>query len=100
MSVQYNLEWDPEKAKANKKKHRVSFEAAATIFKDPHALTIFNEEHSDNYGDRWITMGISINGNLLVVVHTYNEINDQSAIIRIISARKATKNEKNQYQGN
>lgn len=49
--------------------------------------------------ERWITLGLSANGGLLVVVHTYDEVNDDIARIRIISARKATKREKLQYQG-
>jgi len=89
--MKYNFEWDLEKASANKKKHKVSFEIAATIFKDPAALSIFDDEHSDFPKDRWITLGLSENGNLLVVVHTFDKIDNRTARLRIISARKATK---------
>lgn len=97
--MQYNFEWDTEKASLNRKKHKVSFELATSIFNDSRALSLYDDEHSVSIEDRWITLGISGNGNLLVVVHTYNEVNDEVARIRIISARKATKREKIQYEG-
>jgi len=62
------------------------------------ALTLFDDVHSE-LQDRWITMGISGNGNILVVVHTFKDINENNTLIRIISARKATKREIRQYQG-
>lgn len=95
--MQFNFEWDPDKAKLNRQKHKVSFELAATIFSDPTSLTIYDEEHSESE-DRWITIGISQNGNLLVVIHAFNEIDNETANIRIISARKATKRELKQYK--
>jgi len=55
--LRYDFEWDPQKAKQNLRKHRVSFERAATIFLDPDALTLFDAEHSETE-DRWITLGI------------------------------------------
>ena len=55
--MQYNFEWDPKKAKANRKKHKVSFGEAATAFKDPRAISIHDDEHSTDE-DRWITMGL------------------------------------------
>ena len=64
--MQYNFEWDPSKAKINIKKHKVNFENAATVFKDTKAISIFDDEHSQ-VDDRWITMGLSTNGTLLVV---------------------------------
>ena len=94
----YNFEWDFKKAKTNLTKHKISFELAATIFHDPKALSIYDEEHSEDE-ERWISLGISINGNLLVVAHTYKQIDDDTVLIRIISARRATKNENKQYQG-
>ncbi len=94
--MQYNFEWDPKKAKINRKKHRVSFEHAATIFKDPKAISIYDREHSHKE-DRWITMGLTANSSLLVVHHTYEQIYENTVIIRLISSRKATKNEKKQY---
>ena len=94
--MNYNFEWDSDKAKLNFKKHRLGFEVAATVFKDPQALSVFDAEHSEDE-ERWITMGIASSGNLIVVVHTHKEENENSVKIRIISARKATKNETKQY---
>lgn len=96
--MEYQFEWDVFKAASNRKKHNVSFEIAATIFKDPLTITIFDSKHSD-VEDRWITMGLAGNKSILVVVHTYKDIDYDHAIIRLISARKATKNEIRQYQG-
>ena len=96
--MRYIFEWDPEKAKENLRRHRVSFERAATIFLDPHALSIFDAEHSEDE-DRWITLGIDTSGSLLVTVHTFHPIEPASARIRLISARKANRQEARQYQG-
>lgn len=99
MPVQYNFEWDPAKAKANLKKHGVSFETAVTVFRDPQALTVFDEEH-DEYEDRWITLGNAEQEGLLVVIHTFREATGQQEItIRMISARRATRRERRQYEG-
>ena len=94
--MKYNFEWDTNKAKINKYKHGVSFEDACTVLKDPKALTLFDEQHSE-YEERWITLGLSFSGRLLVVCHTFKEINKKEAIIRIFSSRKATKREVNEY---
>ena len=96
--MNYNFEWNPDKAKKNLSKHKVSFELAATIILDPNALSIHDSDHTD-MEDRWITIGISRNGNILTFVHTFNEIDDSNISIRIISARKSTKIEIKQYQG-
>ena len=95
----YNFEWDPKKASSNNNKHKVSFELAATIFNDPMALSLFDEKHSSKVEERWVSIGISSLGNLLVVVHTFKEVSGDTSVIRIISARKATKNERKQYEG-
>jgi uncharacterized DUF497 family protein len=94
--LQYNFEWDPEKAKINWRKHKVRFEHAAAVFRDPLAISIFDSEHSDNE-DRWMTLGVSSTGNVLVVHHTFNEIDASNANIRIFSSRKATNREKQEY---
>ena len=94
--MNYNFEWDPHKARSNYRKHGVRFEEAATIFRDPRALTIFDSEHSE-YEDRWITMGISKTGRLLIVCHTFQEENRDSVSIRIFSSRKATRKESDLY---
>ena len=95
--MNYNFEWDIQKAKQNKRKHKVTFENASTIFRDPKTLSIYDSVHSE-FEDRWITLGISSTGNLIVVSHTFNEIDKDNMLIRIISARKATKLESNQYE--
>ena len=95
--MRYDFEWDPEKAKANLRKHRTSFERAATIFRDPNLLSIPDEEHSANE-ERWITMGLDESGSLLVLSHTFEGVTREIARIRIISARKATKKERRQYE--
>ena len=97
MLYNYNFEWDPEKAKTNRKKHKISFEHGATVFKDPQAITIYDVDHSEKE-DRWITMGLAFNGVLLVIHHTYEQVEDKTVIIRIISSRKATKHEQRQYK--
>ena len=86
------FEWDEKKARANKKKHGVSFEIAATIFGDPNAITVYDDSSSQKE-DRYVTIGLSSVGPLIVVCHT-----DRSNRIRIISARKATRNERKQYE--
>jgi uncharacterized DUF497 family protein len=93
----YHFEWDPNKAKDNVRKHKISFEGASTIFHDPRAVSIFDKEHSESE-ERWITMGIDINGNLLVVIHTFKQADESNYRIRIISAREATKKETKQYK--
>ena len=95
--MRYYFEWDPDKAALNIRKHKVSFQRAAEVFKDPHAISIFDEEHSQEE-DRWITMGSDYNGRILVVSHTFRRIDEDSFRIRIISSKKATKNERKQYE--
>ena len=89
------FEWDQHKADANVKKHNVSFENAATAFSDQHSLSLYDEKHSE-LEDRWITLGKAKNGDIVTIVHTYRKI-ESIETIRIISARKATKNEIQQY---
>ena len=96
LGLNYNFEWDPAKAKTNIKKHRVGFDRATEIFIDPMMLTIFDEAHSESE-DRWITVGQDRNNVTLVVVHTFKEVNQSDAVIRILSARRATKKEGRQY---
>lgn len=59
--MQYDFKWDPQKAKINIKKHKVNFENATTVFKDPRAISLFDGSHR-NIEERWITMGLSSNG--------------------------------------
>lgn len=95
--MRYYFDWDPNKAKANRKKHGIGFEQASTIFLDPRMIAVFDTEHSE-HEDRWATIGVDSNGILLVVVHTFQQLNADSYRIRIISARKATRKESKQYR--
>lgn len=88
-----NFEWDENKNEINKKKHKISFEEAQTVFYDEEALVIDDPEHSQEE-ERFIILGLSKKANLLVVCHCYRA---SDTVIRIISARKATKSETNQY---
>lgn len=92
----YEFEWDPDKAKANLRKHGVAFEQAAAVFVDPRALSIFDAEHSETE-DRWITLGTDRHGVILVVCHTFRELDERKAAIRVISSRKANRTEAKQY---
>jgi uncharacterized DUF497 family protein len=96
--VQYDFEWDPEKARQNRRKHRVSFEQGATVFHDPRAASLYDDEHS-HAEDRWVTLGLSAGDGLLVVHHTFKEIDARHVRIRIFSCRKATSDEIRQYGG-
>ena len=87
------FEWDPEKNEINKRKHQVSFEEAQTVFYDEEAKVIDDPEHSADE-ERFIILGFSKRANLLVVCHCYRA---SETVIRIISARKATKTEMRQY---
>ncbi len=86
------ITFDPAKASTNLRKHGVSFEEAATVFRDPLAITVPDHEHSDEES-REITCGYSVREHLLLVVHT--EIVEDC--LRIISARKATRQEQDDY---
>ena len=96
MNMDYNFEWDPNKARSNRSKHGASFEEAATVFRDPMALSLYDSEHSETE-DRWITLGISVSGRLLVVCHTFQKQDEHSVTIRIFSSRKAIRREAEQY---
>ena len=87
--------WDPKKAASNQKKHQVTFDEAKTVFTDELARLIADPDNSQDE-DRFILMGASIHSNLLVVCHCVRE----NETIRIISARKADKQERKIYEGN
>jgi uncharacterized protein len=89
------FEWDSSKAQANERKHGISFEEAETAFYDPNARVSYDPDHSLDE-DSYLLLGISESFGLIVVCHVYRE-NDK--YIRIISARRATKTEQQQYQG-
>ncbi len=88
------FEWDSVKAASNKKKHGVSFEEAQSVFYDEFAVQFFDDENSMSE-DRFLMLGSSSEARLLIVCHCER---DQGHVIRIISARKATKNESMHYQ--
>ena len=87
-----NFVWDPEKARRNSAKHRVTFEEASTAFGDPQSLTIDDPDHS--FGEqRYLLLGQSYSGKLLVVAHTI-----EGETIRLISARLAERHERRNYE--
>jgi len=90
--MKLNFEWDDEKAKANLKKHGVSFDEATTVFIDPFSITRYDPDHSVDE-QRYIDIGSSDEDRVLVVVYT-----ERGASIRIISCRKATPSERSFYE--
>ena len=86
------FEWDPKKAKLNRKKHKVPFEEAVTVFYDPLSATFDDVDHSIKE-QRYITVGFSSKGRLLVVSHT-----ERGAALRIINARRATPRERKKHE--
>jgi hypothetical protein len=87
-----DFEWDKDKATANLKKHKISFDEAKTIFDDQFSITINDPAHSFEER-RYVDIGISSKGNILVVSYT-----ERGTRIRIISCRKATKSERKVYE--
>ena len=87
------FEWNARKATENLRKHGVSFDEAKSAFLDENARLMADPQHSDDE-DRFVLLGLSVQLRLLVVVHCYRE---SDAVIRLISARKADKSERNQY---
>lgn len=89
------FEWNQRKSTSNLKKHGVSFEEAKSVFYDEFAIQYYDDEHSQQE-DRFILLGMSIELDVLVVIHCEQ---DDGEVIRIISARKATKTERKHYIG-
>ena len=89
------FEWDPPKAATHLKKHQVSFEEAQSVFYDELAVQFFDEAHS-SVEERFLMLGMSSQARLLIVCHCERE---QGCVIRIISARKATRRESAFYPG-
>lgn len=87
------FEWDERKSLANKRKHKVSFEEAQSVFLDENAIRFFDPDHSQNE-DRFLMLGMSFTLRVLVVCHCHRE---DDSVIRIISARKADKCEQSDY---
>ena len=93
----FEFEWDPVKAKANLNKHGLVFELASTVFLDPLAVTIPDEEHSGTEA-RWITLGRDAGGQHVLVIHTFESVNDDRGRVRLISARRPTRAEIRDYE--
>jgi uncharacterized DUF497 family protein len=90
--VSFTFEWDPQKGRENERKHGVSFPEAATVFGDPLSVTVPDPDHSIGEA-RFLTMGMSHQQRLLVVAHA-----DRGDVIRLISARAATRSERTAYE--
>ena len=91
------FDWDPAKAAANRRKHGIAFDLAATVLQDPGALSIPDDDHSE-HEERWVTMGRARDGPVLVVIHTERDAGPDETTVRIISARGATRSERRQYE--
>ncbi len=87
------FEWDPKKDAANQRKHGVSFDEATTVFSDERALLLDDPDHSEEE-ERFVLLGLSANLRTLVVCHCYREA---ESVIRLISARKASRKERSEY---
>jgi uncharacterized protein len=89
--------WDADKALKNYENHGVSFEEAATVFDDPHAVEVEDLEHLDVFEPRWKRLAFSTSGRILLVIYTLRRLKNGKETIRIISARQATRAERNLY---
>jgi uncharacterized DUF497 family protein len=89
------FEWDEAKNRRNLAKHRISFDNAKLVFDDPHGLSYQDREVDGD--ERWQTMGVIARSVVVLVAHTYREEKGE-AIVRVISARKATSSEKRAYE--
>lgn len=87
-----NFEWDPRKAESNVRKHRVSFDEAATAFADPLSITVGDPDHSEDE-QRFLLLGVSHAGRLLVIAHA-----ERLETVRLISARLANRHERQTYE--
>lgn len=91
--IALRFEWDPKKAEANVKKHGVSFDEAHTVFYDEYAIEFADPDHS-KIEERFLMLGISVRLRTLVICHCYRE---SESVIRLISARKADRDEEKEY---
>lgn len=88
------FEWDEDKNRINRKKHGIWFEETEAVFDDPCGRVFYDDNHSDEE-DRFVIVGMNATGKLLVIVHCYSASGD---MIRLISARKATRKEARFYE--
>ena len=93
-----NFEWDAAKARTNLHKHQISFETALRVFADPFAIT--KQDRVENCEQRWQTLGVVEGFLLLLVAHTMRDEEDGTEVVRIISARRADKQERMLYEQN
>jgi uncharacterized protein len=94
----YRFAWDSHKERSNVLKHDgVTFRLASTVLHDPLAITMYDEEHSE-FEERWVSIGQAESGQTLVVVHTFVQVDALHIEIRLISARKADKQERQAYE--
>lgn len=93
---QFQFEWDEVKAVTNLRKHGISLELASTVFHDPRLLSVADVEHGDTE-ERWFSVGCASNGVVLTVVYLWSEA-DLTTRIRLISARRATRAERQRYE--
>lgn len=92
-----DVTWNAAKAQSNIAKHGVTFAQAGAVLFDPLAMTVFDEAHNQSE-ERWFTLEMSSGGKLLAVAHTYQPTGPASVQVRIISAREATRSEREQYE--
>ena len=93
MAIELRFEWDPAKNASNIRRHQVSFDEASTAFLDENALLVDDPDHSDGE-DRFVLLGLSASLRLLLVCHCYKA---NGGLIRLISARKADRQERQDY---
>ena len=93
--MRITFEWDDKKEQSNLEKHGVTFDEAKTVFYDEMAIEFYDDQHSE-WEDRFLLLGLSANMRVLLVCHCLRE---KGSVIRIISARKATKKERKHYPG-
>lgn len=96
-ALRYVFEWDPAKDLCNRAKHGIRFRQATFVFRDPLAVSLYDDEHSLDE-DRWATVGTAGTGSILVVNHTFRKTDEGEAVVRIFSARSATRRERRQYE--
>jgi uncharacterized protein len=98
MQVTYRFDWDAAKERINVRKHDgITFSLASTVLHDPLSISIYDDEHSESE-ERWVSIGQASNGQTLVVIHTYVPLDTQHVQVRLISARKADKQERQDYE--
>jgi uncharacterized DUF497 family protein len=95
--MRLEFDWDPGKAASNFAKHGVAFEDTMAIFLDPLSLSRLDDDRGSDE-ERWVTLGLGRGGRVLLVVHTHRQIEEDFAVIRIISARLPTRRELIDYQ--